>query len=340
MFTLDEPTFLVTLLSVFAMLILWIWYKMWRIKAIALLGDKNIVNQMLIGNKFSIRNIRQIFILISLLLLSVAAANPAILSTSPVKKQSNQSIIFVIDISLSMLAEDVIPNRLGKATHIVYESIQKMKSNSVGIIIFTSMAYPLVPLTPDHKSALNALTAIRTDMLPAPGSSLGSAIDMALRYSNKDTTNKPLVFLLSDGENHINEMEKPMIKAIKSGTRFYTLGIGKSGNSLIPVSQDNGRTNFKTDKKGATIFTTLHEQTLKSISDKTGGRYIQIANTKTGINFINSVIQEEKYLNSLHNAKSNRVLLFQWFTGLSLLLLIAELLINNKFFHNSTKVKL
>jgi len=227
------------------------------------------------------KNLKFIFLMVGLGLLLFAASDPKIGSKLEKVKIKNAEIMVLIDVSNSMLAEDVYPNRLEAAKMAVSNLIDKLENFSIGLIVFAGEPYLQMPLTFDFISAKMFLQTINTNIVPVQGTNIGAAIEMALNSFNYTKHNsKKFIILITDGEDHENYAIEMAKEAQKKGVTILAVAIGKPEGAPIPITDKFGRKEYKTDKYGNIIITKANLSLLQQISSITNGISIQ------GLNFI------------------------------------------------------
>ncbi|GEO04158.1 BatB protein [Adhaeribacter aerolatus] len=291
-------------------------------------GEPNMVNNLLIGYSTKRQLTKLHLKLAAIAFLLLALAGPKIIASQLRTETVGANVIFVLDVSLSMLAEDIPPNRLEKAKYIVSKAVNELTKSQIAIVVYSGIAYPLVPFTSDHESIKNALHGVNTNMLPIPGSSLKEAIEMAIRFKAKKNFGSNYIFLLSDGEDHLTIPNAILDSTVNKGFKIFTLGLGTLSGSPIPVRQANGRSVLKKDQDGKIVYTSLKDQSLKLLASKTGGQYKSILHTIDGVNFITTAVKEIESTYAASNTFRHYQSLFQWLLGLALVLLLIEIIIS------------
>ncbi|GAA4439653.1 VWA domain-containing protein [Pontibacter saemangeumensis] len=292
------------------------------------MGEPAMIDKLVLNNTARGQFTKLNLTLGAVVFLSIALAGPKVVTTRLLPKAVGANVIFVIDVSLSMLAEDVAPNRLEKAKYIVSKAVDKLPQSKVAVVVFSGVAFPLVPLTSDHLSVQNALHATKADMLPVPGSSLEHAVKMAVRFKAKDNAEHSYVFLISDGEDHTANLNAVIDSAANSRLKIFTLGLGTRQGSTIPTREPYGKLVLKKDHNGRTVYTSLREQALKTIARRTDGKYLQVLNTQDGVNFITSTIKEAESTASTSKAIQSSEHIYQWLLGTALVLILFDSLLS------------
>lgn len=288
LFQFKNPEYFWLLLLIPLFILLFIVSDYLRNKKLKKLGDKNLINSLMPDySKYRII-VKNILILISLIFLILAAARPQSGNKVKVRTTKNREIIFALDVSESMLARDIKPNRLHRAKHIISELYQKNPYDRMGLIIFAGEAFVQIPLTSNFSNSDVILSSISPDIVPIQGTNLSSAIKLAVNMFDKsDTESQKLILILTDGENHEHRAIETAKNAKKQGIIISTAGIGKS--SAVPIP--NPKTGeYKKDKNGKTVLTKLNKIILQQIANAGGGKYFDTGNFFTDINKIQNQI--------------------------------------------------
>jgi len=293
----------------------------------ALFGNLALVQQL----SNSVSKKRQIWkmllTLCAVLFLLLALARPQFGTKMRTVKREGQDIIIALDVSLSMLAEDIKPNRLEKAKHEIGSLIDKFQGDRIGLIAFAGKAFVQCPLTLDYGAAKMFLDVIEPDLIPVPGTAMGEAIQKAVvTFVEKERKHKVLI-LITDGEDHVGKPLDMAKAAAKEGVVIYGVGLGSLKGVPIPLYDSRGnRTGFKKDRKGEVVMTKLDELTLEKIALETGGKYYRASPGEVELEKIYNDISkmEKKALASQQYAQYEDQ--FQILLGIALFFLILEVL--------------
>jgi len=268
-----------------------------------------------------------IFIL-SISLLLVALANPQIGTKIEEVKQVGIDVYILLDVSKSMLAEDIKPSRLEKAKYEISRLIQRLKGDRIGLIVFAGRAYVQIPLTTDYSAANLFLSAVDVNTVPQPGTAIGPAIDLALNSFRYEERTKKAIVIITDGEDHEGDIEKAIEDARSKEVVVYAIGFGSPAGVPIPIYNQAGSvTGFMKDKEGNIVLTKLDETVLKTITERTNGKYYRGTNTQDELeNIYNDLakIEQSEYGSRKITEYEDR---YYYFLFPALLLLIIEFLI-------------
>ena len=235
---------------------------------------------------FPLRSAAKIFfknglIVISVVLLILALANPQIGSKIEEVKQVGIDVYILLDVSLSMKAEDIKPSRLEKAKHEISKLIQSLRGDRIGLIVFSGKAFIQFPLTTDYSAASLFLSAVSVKSVPQPGTAIGPALQLALNSFKKDEETQKAIVIITDGEDHEGDLDKVIEESNNLGVKIYSIGLGSPQGVPIPLYNNAGRqTGYKKDRNGNVVLTKLDERTLEDISNKANGKYYRGSNTE------------------------------------------------------------
>ena len=256
--------------------------------------------------------------------LAIALVNPKIGTKLETVRTQGVDIVFAVDVSKSMLAEDVAPNRIEKAKQLVTQIINNLVSDRVGIIAYAGKAFPQLPITTDYAAAKMFLQSMNTDMLSSQGTAINEAIRLATTYfDDKEQTNKILI-IISDGEDHSEVAADVAEEAGAEGIRIFTIGVGTVKGGPIPEKRNGIVLNYKKDQNGETVITHLDEETLKDIAAKAKGAYIDGKNTNDVITQLKDILSQmdKKEFEAKQFADFKDQ--FQWFLAAAIFLLFLD----------------
>ena len=258
--------------------------------------------------------------------IAIALVNPKIGTKLETVKREGVDVVFAVDVSKSMLAEDIAPNRLEKAKQLVTQIVNNLASDRIGIIAYAGKAFPQLPITTDYAAAKMFLQGMNTDMLSSQGTAINEAINLAKTYYDNDEQTNRVLIIISDGEDHSEQAAEVAKEAKDEGIRILTIGVGTTKGAPIPIKDSQGRImNYKKDQNGETVITKLDEETLKSIAEQANGYYINGQVTSEVVDqikeILNNMEKTEFEAKEFADFKSQ----FQWFLGLAVLLLFIDI---------------
>ena len=333
MYQLEETTYLYILILLPIILLVFLYNKYWQKITIKKYFDDatfNFLSPELSSTKSYIKTSLTLLI-ISILVFGLV--NPKIGTELKTVKREGVDIVFAIDVSKSMLAEDIAPNRIFKAKRLVSEIFNKLGSDRVGIIAYASTAIPVLPITNDFSSAKMFLESLNTDMLSSQGTSIVEAIELSKGYFDDENQTNRVLCILSDGEDHEYDENQFISTLSDSGIIILSVGLGSTKGAPIPIKENNIVKSYKKDDKGEVVITKLNDGLLKKIATQSSGKYIKGDNTSL---VVDEIINELKEMDKKEFESKQFVSFkdqFQWFLGAGLLLF----LVNSIIFDKKTK---
>jgi len=274
--------------------------------------------------------LKMILLCFGLLLVIIAIANPQLGSKLEEIKREGVDIMICLDVSNSMMAQDLPPSRLEHAKQAIIRLVDNLKDDRIGIIVFAGDAYVQLPITTDYNAAKLFLTQIDNGIVPMQGTAIGTAIDLAVNSFDKKSPTKKSIIIISDGENHEDDAIKASENAIEQGITVSTIGLGSPEGTPIPEYSGGRNIGFRKDNQGNTVITKLNEQMLQEVAAAGRGAYARDDNTSSALSAIFKQInslEKKEYGSKVYTDYESR---FQFFIMGAILMLIAELLISNK----------
>lgn len=331
MFRFENELYLYGLLLI-PLLYLVYWASMrWRNKAITELGDYALVQQLM--PDFSTNKYRLKFVLYALAFafICVGLANPQV-GTKLEKVQRKGIDIFVaLDVSKSMLAEDVKPTRLERAKQFVNRLITNMRDDRIGIIVFAGNAYLQMPLTIDYAAAKLFLQTISPDIVPTQGTALGDAIELSMASYDEEQLNHKALVLISDGENHEEGAVEMAERAKEEGIIIHAMGVGSDEGAPIPTYTKNGKKGGnKRDNQNRVIISKLDQAMLQELAQIGSGKYFQLRGARNEINEILDELDNIEKKDFEDRVFTDYADQFQYFIAIALLLLLAEFVVSQR----------
>jgi Ca-activated chloride channel family protein len=295
-------------------------------KSLKRLGDINLVSG-LVPEMSGIRpTIKFILQLIAVSAGIIMLSRPQFGSKIEDIKKQGVEVIIALDVSNSMLAEDIQPNRLTRAKQAISRLVDNLDNDKIGLIVFAGDAYIQIPVTTDYISAKMFLSSINPNMVPKQGTAIGAAINLGVRSFSPGEGKSKAMIIITDGENHEDDPIKAAEEASKAGIVIHTLGIGSTEGVPIPLI-NNGKKDYLKDADGNTVVTRLDEEILKKIALSTNGNYVRASNSNIGLDEIFRDIRKMKKqdLESTMYTEYNDQ--FQIFAAIALFLLMFDFII-------------
>lgn len=259
-------------------------------------------------------------------MLLVALANPQTGSTLEKVERKGIEIMIALDVSNSMLAEDIQPNRLARARQAISRLIDKLSNDRIGIVVFAGKAYTQLPITSDYAAAKMFLATVGPDLVPSQGTAIGDAISQSLSAFSEEEGNKAII-VITDGENHEDDALMAASEAAKKDIMVCTIGMGTPEGGPIPQYHGNLRVGFKKDQEGSTVVTRLNEVMLQQVAASGGGIYVRASNTDAGLEKVFDAINKLEKTTFEARMFSDYEDRFQIFLLIALGFLLAEMLI-------------
>jgi Ca-activated chloride channel homolog len=339
LFRFANPDFLYLLLLLPAMVILYILNFFRRKRALSRLGDPILVSR-LIPEVSVIRPALKFGIqLLAIAIVTIILARPQFGSKLEEVKKQGVEVMIALDVSNSMLAGDIQPDRLTRAKQALTRLIDNLDNDRIGLIVFAGDAYTQIPITTDYISAKMFLNAIGPDMVPKQGTAIGAAIDLGLRSFSPGEGKSRAMIIITDGENHEDDPVSRAAEAARAGIVIYTIGIGSADGVPVPVTV-NGRKEFLKDIDGNTVISKLDEEILKKIAETTGGSYVRASNSNIGLDEIFGEIKRMKKQEMESTMFTEYNDQFQIFAAIAIFLLILDFIIMERKNRKLAKIKL
>ncbi|WP_299534009.1 VWA domain-containing protein [Ulvibacterium sp.] len=328
MIQLDEKIYFYLLFIIPVMIVLFLMLQFWKKRTQKKFADLSLLKRLTPDKSDFKSYLKLLLFTLGIAFLALGLVNPKIGSKLETVKREGVDIVFAVDVSKSMLAEDIAPNRLEKSKRLVSEIINQLASDRIGIIAYAGQAFPQLPITTDYGAAKMFLQSMNTDMLTSQGTAINEAIELATTYYNDDEQTNRVLFIISDGEDHSeNSTLEAVEEAVEEGIRIFTIGVGRSKGAPIPLKRNGVVESLKKDAQGEVVITKLNEEILEEISDEGNGEYINGSNTEEAVEFIreqlNQMDKTEFEAKQFAEFKDQ----FQWFLGAGLLFLFLDIFV-------------
>ena len=292
------------------------------------LGEASTLSRLMPGASPLVHRNKFILLAVATLLLVIGLSNPQWGTKTKKVKRKGIDLIMALDVSQSMLAEDISPNRLLKAKKFAEDFLKKTRGNNVGLILFACNAYLQVPLTTDYGNLLANIKSANPGSVPSQGTAIGQAIDVGNKAFKADKDNHRVIVVISDGEDHDGKAIALAKEANSKGILTYTIGVGSGGEgALIPVL-NKGRRDYKRDETGNPVRSKINEEMLGEVAKAGNGAYFNLAaGADEVINALQKQIDNIEKKEFEQRVFDEYASYFQWFIGLALLLIIFEFLL-------------
>ena len=324
MYQLEEPIYFYGLTAILVAFMLFVWRLVWQ-KSV----QKRFFSQRALDrlgpNQSTIKSwIKFSTWALCIASLIIALVNPKLGSKIETVTRQGVDVVFAVDVSKSMLAEDVAPNRLEKSKQLVTQIINNLVGDRVGVIGYAGSAFPQVPITTDFASAKLFLNNMNTDMVSSQGTAINEAVNLSMTYFNDQEQTNRVLLIVSDGEDHEGENQDIVDAAVALGIQIYTIGVGSPGGAPIPIKRNGILQFYKRDQSNNQVITKLNTENLQNIAQWGQGRYIDGTQTKEVVaevqEILNAMDKTEFESKQFTDFKDQ----FQWFLVIALVLLLAD----------------
>ncbi|HEY0678598.1 MAG TPA: VWA domain-containing protein [Chitinophagaceae bacterium] len=320
----EHTDFLFGLILLPFLIFLFIYVLQWKRGTVKKIGDPKLVKELVKDYSPAKFNLKFLLVLLGFAICVVAAANLQKPSDNESVTRKGVDIMFAMDVSKSMLAEDFPPNRLERARQFVIRLMGNLPNDRIGIVLFAGRAYLQMPLTTDHSAARMYIQQASPGVVPTQGTVIGQALQMANTSFNSKERKFKAIVLISDGEDHDAEAVPIAKNLAENGVMITAVGIGSPEGSVI-IDPETGST--KKDMEGNTVVTRLNETLLQQIAQASNGEYVKLEDTDAAVKQIldrlNTIEQKSVRDAAFINYKS----FFQWFIAGAILFLVVELFI-------------
>lgn len=322
---LEEPILLYLLLLIPLLIALFLFQVYWKKKKQKEFGDLELIKQLSPTKSRFKPVLKFVTILLALTGLILALVNPKIGTKMETVKRQGIDIVFALDISKSMLSEDIAPSRLEKSKQLISQIINSLGNDRIGIVGYAGSAYPVLPMTTDYSIAKMYLQNMNTNMLSSQGTALNDAINLATTYFDAFDTSK-LIILVSDGEDHGDGANEASEIAKEKGIKIITIGVGTVNGGTIPIKADNGViAEYKKDNNGEVVITKLNPTILENIAKNTNAVYIENSNTKQVVEQVKNVLDNIEKTEFESQEIAEYQTQYQWFIGIAFFLLFLDI---------------
>jgi Ca-activated chloride channel family protein len=326
MFKFEHIQYLYALLLLIPLLLLFIFSQRWRKKSIARFGTPSLVYRLIPDFSDAKQITKFVLLSLSYVFLVLAIANPQIGTKQEKVKRSGIDVVIALDVSRSMLAEDVQPSRLIKAKNFISNFVDELKNDRIAMVVFAGRAYLQMPLSVDYSAAKLYLKTINTESVPTQGTNIGEAIDLANESFAKGDNKSKALIIISDGEDNEAGVEEALESAAKNGIKVFTLAVGTDKGSPIPMP--NG--DYKRDASGNIVLSKVNIEAMRNYAAKGNGKAFVLG---TGKEEIAAIFKELGRINTKDFEDVEFVDFdnkFQYCLAISLLLLIIEFMISER----------
>ena len=329
MWELDQPNYFYLLIIVPILVLALVANLRWKKNIVQAFGSGSFLKRLAPEASSGKPILKAILALVAIFFIVIALVNPKIGTKIETVKRQGVDIVFTVDVSKSMLAEDIAPNRLEKSKQLMTQIINNLGSDIVGLVAYAGSAFPLMPISSDYNLAKMYAKDLDTDLVSSMGTALSEAIQVSANYFENVDSSK-VIILLSDGEDHSEGISDAINIAKDKGISIISIGVGTEEGGKIPIKINGKLQEYKKDGEGNEVVTKMNDATLKEMASPTNGTFMYGSNTEEVVDLVNKALQkiEKKDFESQQIADFESQ--FQWFLALALLVLCIDAFVLNR----------
>jgi Ca-activated chloride channel homolog len=322
-----QPVYLLALLVLPLALGFLVWRGMAREATIKRIGDVETMRSLMSQVSPFRRRLKGVFWLLTLSALIIALARPTWGFASDVISVPDLAVVFAVDVSLSMDAEDIAPSRLGRAKLDLREMIQRLPDPRIGMVLWARNAFYYMPMTDSLQGTEIFTEGISTNAITNQGTNIQSALDVSMTVFDATRPGATVIVLMSDGENLVGDYRELLQTASEREIVIHTIGYGTPAGALIPLYDDEALIDYKMDSNGDLVITRLEEEILEEIAAATGGLYIPVKENTADLSPVISAINQQYNASRADAIRRRPVEQFAIFVALALFILAFEIII-------------
>lgn len=329
-FRFENSLYLYGLLLIPLLFMMFLLVMRWRKKALNKIAEAGLQKYVLPQISKSKMLWKFVFYALAMALLIVAIANPQFGTKLEEVKREGIDVMVALDVSNSMKAQDLLPNRLENAKNSIGRLINNLNDDRIGIIVFAGQSYVQLPITTDYSSAKLFLQSISCDMIPTQGTAIGSAIDLAVESFDPKSMASKAIIIITDGENHEDDAIKAAESAAEKGMTVHTIGMGSETGVPLPVLSNGNVIGYRKDNDGNTIVSKLNANLLKEIAAAGKGVYVQAGKSQSALTVVMnelSKMDKKEYSSKKYTDYEGR---FQFFIAAAIVMLMAEMMLSER----------
>lgn len=330
MFRFEYIEYLYALAGIPVFIFIYFLYRRWRRKKLDIFGNRFLVKSLIPNTTGFKPLLKFIFLLLAYTSIIITLARPQIGTKLEEVKRMGVEVIIAIDVSNSMLSEDIKPSRIERARQSIMRLIDKLEDDRIGIIVFAGKSYLQLPLTTDYSAAKLITSTISPDLVSLQGTAIGSAIELASETFTSDETKSKALIIITDGENHEDDAIAAAKAAKEKGITIHTIGMGSSGGGPIPIYENGNMAGYRKDNDGNVIMTKLDSKSLQEIALIGNGEFVfaEVAdvNLSSLIEKI-STMEKDEYGSKKFTDYDDK---FRYFAAIALFFITLEFFISDK----------
>lgn len=327
MYQLGNPQYLHFLWLLPLLALLFLAYRLWQRRARRAFGDMDMLAQMAPDRSITKPIVKFMLYLLIAAALSFALANPKIGSRLETVKREGLDMVVLLDVSKSMLAEDVPPSRLLRAKRLLEKILQNLVSDRVGLVFYAADAFPVLPLTNDYGALQMMVDNADTDLLSSQGTALAAALETGQSMFEEGGEKSRVLLIISDGEDHEGNLDGALKNLAEAGVHLFAIGVGTEKGGPIPLKRRGMTQGYKQDRSGEVVITRLNKEALQQIVQPGKGQYWDATNMNATVTAVQKALgglEKQEFESRQFAAYEDQ---FQWFLGLALVLLLLDTLL-------------
>ncbi|MBE0637378.1 MAG: VWA domain-containing protein [Bacteroidales bacterium] len=326
-FKFANPDFFWALLLIPLFIVIFVLMIYWKKAAIKRFGDTHLIRILMPDMSKNRLVFKFVLSMLAFTLIIIGLANPQIGSKLEKIDRKGIDLVIAVDVSESMLAQDIKPNRLQRARQAITRLVDELGNDRIGIVVFAGRAYTQLPITTDYAAVRLFVSNISTESVPVQGTAIADAINLSIDLFDESETEKAII-IITDGEDHEGDVKEAAQNAVEKNIRIFTVGMGLPEGAPIPIVDRAGnQQGFKKDRSNNTVISRLDENMLKEIASAGNGQYVRANNTQVGLRIIFeeiSQLEKTEFESRMFTDYEDR---FQYFLAPALLILLLEFLI-------------
>ena len=335
MFRFAHPELLYLLIIIPLLIVFYVVARIRKKKAIAEFGSPELLSTLMPLQSYKRETLKFILVLVALFFVILGVAGPQFGSKLQQVKKEGVELIIALDVSNSMMAQDIKPSRLDAAKQAISRMVEKLSDDKVGLIVFAGDAYVQLPITTDYSSAKLFLSGINTDIVPIQGTAIGTAIDLAAKSFTPDTEASKAIIVITDGENHQDDAIAAAKAAREKGIYVHTIGMGLAQGGPIPEKGNPGQ--YMRDGSGNPIISKLDEETLKEAGE---GIFVRASNSNVGLNTLLDEIDRMDKTLLEERVFSDYAEKYQYFLIMALIFVLLDFMVLGRKNKNFLKINI
>ncbi|MCX6224310.1 MAG: VWA domain-containing protein [Bacteroidia bacterium] len=329
-FRFEDEKALIGLAVIPLLLIIYLITKRYQNRQLQKWGDQVLLNRLMPDFSSARTFIKFIIWVLVFGIMVLALARPQFGTKLSEVKRKGIEMIIALDVSNSMMAEDIQPNRLENAKMAISRLVDRLENDKIGLIVFAGDAYIQMPVTTDYMAAKLFLNSITTQIVPKQGTAIASAIRLAMRSFTPNSEKSRAIIIITDGENHEEGTIESATEAAAAGIIIHTIGIGSAQGVPIPVTSAGGQKDYRTDYEGKVIISKLNEDLLRQVAAAGGGTYVRATASRTGLTTILDEMNKMEKQEIQMKVYSEYDEQFVYYIGFAIFLLLIDFILNDR----------